>query len=130
MTSRTIWTSFDGIEFDNEQDCLAHEAKFGWKQLTKTYGIYFFNYEGESVPVNDKNDYNDKVYYVVISTPEAYALLKTLCDKEEMSVPQVPPDYDWKKLAFFWFDLVDGEWVDLSKHFSHIKNIMMYFFDR
>ena len=121
-----LYRAFDGIIFEEEDDCLAHERLIE----TKDANIYFADAEGEQITLEEiitQSVSVDDIAFIKCGTYEDYEKLCSLFDDFGVQCPE-----DWWKgnknpseaRCWYWDESTGyGGWSNLRKRLEELERL-------
>lgn len=125
MTEYTTYVAFDGVEFEDEDDCRAYERKL---QAVDYEGEIFF-YDINRKPISLHVEDLDDVYFVNIETEKAFKWFLDRCVDGGATHPwyyNARRTEPFPKTGFFWYD-DNGDWHHWQTEMESLRAIGDYF---
>ncbi len=114
MTEKIIYVAIDGVEFENEIECINYEKSLKLNDLCKS--TTFLNEEFEVI--DNQNFEAEKIYYIYVNNDDDKKSINNFFTNDWCSSPfstDYSQDIDLSKYSgWFYYDSNQDEW----KHFE------------
>lgn len=114
MREKIIYVAIDGVEFDNEQECVKYEGSLRANSLSKT--TLFLNEQFEIMNIQTLNP--EQVFYIYVDNDDDKKFIENFFDSNWCSSPFTiykGQDVDLSEYSgWFYYDSDEDEW----KHFE------------
>lgn len=110
MRTKTIYVSFDGIEFDDELKCEKYEHKMIQEQYANVLTVYDKN--GETIDLYDDYLVNNISQYIVCKNKEALNYINKIFESNGYSTIDV---YQPTFPSSYYYDDCTESWIDIAE---------------
>ena len=109
-----------GDTFDDEWECTVHE----WNEhrLIFQNDVYFFNANGNPVPVSAESNL-DTVFYVVVNSEKDAYVINDLFEEMGNYAPCVPDKNGKMYLDLWYYETADDTWKNALAEEERLENI-------
>lgn len=117
----TKYVANDGIEFDDEDECLEYELKVKVKNI---YGFTIYDCNGKEIKPTDYRDLDcfiDEARYIKITDIKGWDAFSELCEENDVYF-----DYgmdDFYERGLYFFDDDHEYWVSWEAEYEKLRNI-------
>ena len=123
MREKIIYVAIDGVEFDNEQECMKYEGSLRANSLSKT--TLFLNEQFEIMNIQTLNP--EQVFYIFVDNDDDKKAIDEYFTNHWCSSP-FSEDYHQsvdlsKHSGWFYFDTKEDEWKHFETEVQVYKNM-------
>lgn len=124
MTIKRTYIACDGIEFENREDCIAHEADIN-AELILLRECRFFDSNRNRIELNEYEHLSNiasETYYMYVASEAAIRILATLFAEYGFRCPWSEDNCNQQIGHYVYMD--DNGWVCLEERIEETKKII------
>ena len=124
MTIKRTYIACDGVEFENREDCLAHEADINIELIILSE-CRFFDHRRNRIEFREYEHLSKIVresFYMYVASEAAIRILATLFAKYDLRCPWSDDKCNQQIGHYAYMD--DNGWVCLEEHIEETKTII------
>ena len=121
MTELHVYISEDGIEFDNEEECLRHEYEIGCRARKLKGRVVLLDVNCCPLPLSDLSQWED-AWFIYAKDIQALRDLSDIWDLDLIGM--TPPRFLFAdKPGLFAYDKTINEWYHMGTRLQEIQSI-------